>query len=174
MQTQDFYYLGKVLRTSGNKGEVLVRLDADDPAAYKELKSVYLEIYGERIPFFIDCLELRNGGTAILSLSGVNSREEAAEFTGLQMFLPLSNLPPLNGNNFYYHEVIGFTVIDRMKGELGKLESVIDLPQNALFRILSGGNEILIPAAGEIIKEVDRDNRTIIIQAPEGLIDIYL
>jgi len=174
MQNNDFYYLGKILRTFGNKGQLMVQLEVDEPEKYLNLESVYLDIYGEQIPFFITSIELKTRNSAIFSFTDVHSGDEAEEYTGMEMFLPISRLPELTGNQFYYHEVEGFTVVDTRFGELGTIETILDLRQQALFQIRYGDKEILIPAVDGIILEINRERKIITIEAPEGLIDIYI
>ena len=170
----DYYFLGKILRTHGNKGELIVQLDVDEPSDYQNLESVYLDIYGERIPFFLSSVDILERGTARLVFSDFTDSEIARELIGKEMYLPLANLPKLSGNKFYFHEVEGFEVVDSKKGVIGKLDCVLDLPRQALFRILRNDAEILIPVADEIILNVDRVQKILYIEAPEGLIDIYL
>ena len=93
---------------------------------------------------------------------------------GKNLFLPLSILPKLTGKKFYFHEIINFAVVDAKKGNIGNIASVIDYPAQPLFQIMNGTTEILIPILDQIIDKVDRENKTIYIVAPEGLIDIYL
>ena len=174
MQNNDFYYLGKILRTFGNKGQLMVHLDVDEPEKYKELESVYLDVYGERIPFLIDSIELKNRNSAIITLADVSSADEASEYTGREMFLPLTGLPALSGKQFYFHEIEGFSVVDVNFGDLGKLETVLDIHHQILFQIRYGDKEILVPAVDETIIEIDKEKKILRIEAPEGLIDIYL
>ena len=174
MKTDDFYYLGKILKTFGNKGQVLVHLDVDDPGSYRNLESVFIDVYGERIPFSVMEIEMKERNNAVLSFSDVHTSEEAGEFTGKRMYLPLASLPPLTGKKFYYHEVTGFKVTDIKAGDIGVVEAILDVHQQALFQIRFRDKEILIPVTDNIIQEVDRENRIITIEAPEGLIDIYL
>ncbi|MCX6287373.1 MAG: ribosome maturation factor RimM [Bacteroidetes bacterium] len=174
MQRDDFYYLGKILKTVGNKGQLMVHLDVDEPGNYQKLESVYLDVYGERIPFFITNIELKSRNLAIVSFADVHSPAEAEDYTGREMYLPLSDLPILSGKQFYFHEVEGFTVIDTHYGKIGTLESILDLNHQALFQIRFGEKEILIPVADQVIKEIDRGKKILSIEAPEGLIDIYL
>jgi len=174
MSSNDFYYLGKILKTFGNKGQLMVHLDVDEPEKYKELESVYLDVYGERIPFFITDIEIKNRNTAVFSFADVLSVDEAEEYLGREMFLPVSTLPGLSGKQFYFHEIEGFTVIDARYGNLGIVETVLDLKHQALFQIRSGEKEILIPVVDQIIKKIDREKKIVNIEAPEGLIDIYL
>ncbi len=89
------------------------------------------------------------------------------------MYLPVSILPPLKGDQFYFHEVIGFKVLDSRHGDIGILVNILPLPHQSLLQITKGKREILIPLVDEIIQQVDRNTKTIFITAPEGLIEIY-
>jgi 16S rRNA processing protein RimM len=174
MAESDFFYLGKIQKTYGNKGHLLVILDVDNPGEYLELESVYLDLQGERVPFFIDELELKHNKKATLRFQDVNSIEDAEIYAGLEMYLPTSQLPLLEGNHFYFHEITGYRVIDRVFGEIGFIEDILELPHQSLFQVRWGEKEILIPVIDAVIKQVDRQNRVLEIEAPEGLIEIYL
>jgi len=174
MGNDDFYYLGKILKTHGNKGEVMVLFDVDDHSAYKKLESVYLDLYGERVPFFISSLELKHNRKAIVKFQDFDSIEDAESLQGLAMYLPMNTLPSLKGKKFYYHEVTGYQVIDKLHGPIGIVEDVLDLPHQALLQIRHGEKEILVPVVDEIIKKVDRRKKILEIEAPAGLIEIYL
>ncbi len=173
MARDDFYYLGKVLKTFGNKGQVMVNLDVDDPEDYLEMESVFLDLEGERVPFFIETLELKNKRKAIIRFQDVTTLEDAEVYIGREMYLPVSILPPLKGDQFYFHEVIGFKVLDSRHGDIGILVNILPLPHQSLLQITKGKREILIPLVDEIIQQVDRNTKTIFITAPEGLIEIY-
>ncbi|HNY03236.1 MAG TPA: ribosome maturation factor RimM [Bacteroidales bacterium] len=173
MNTEGFYYLGKILRAHGNKGEVLVLLDVDDPHAYRNTESVYLDLHGERIPFFIDRLEVTRDRKAVVRFQDFETREDAETLRGLEMYLTSDRLPRLKGRKFYFHEVTGFGVIDVKYGPIGTVTGVLELPRQALLQIRRGDKEILVPAVDPIIRKVDRKNRLLHIEAPEGLIELY-
>jgi 16S rRNA processing protein RimM len=174
MKKDDFYYLGKILKTHGNKGQVLVHLDVDDPENYHNLESVYLDLHGERIPFFIASVELKHHRKAVVQFQDFDSLEDAESLQGLEMYLPITELPPLKGNQFYYHEIKGFQVIDQHHGNIGVIDDILELPLQSLFQIRLGEKEILIPVVDEIIQKIDRKKKTLMIEAPPGLIEIYL
>ena len=90
------------------------------------------------------------------------------------MFLPLSTLPKLEGNEFYDHEIPGFEVIDEAHGAIGLVVQVIDLTNNTLLQIDNNGIEILVPMRNGTVLKVDRNNKQLHIQAPPGLIELYL
>ena len=174
MNKDDFFYLGKILKTHGNKGQVIVLLDVDDPEDYLALESVYLDLHGERIPFFIGSLELKHNRKAVIQFQDFDSIEDAESLQGLEMYLPITKLPALKGNRFYYHEIIGFAVVDQQHGDIGLVEDILELPHQSLFQIRHGGKEILVPIVDDIILKVDRKKKQLLIIAPEGLIEIYL
>lgn len=173
MNKNDFFYLGRIVKAYGKKGELNVVLDTDNPENYKDLKSVFLDLKGNLIPYFIEKIQIKNN-KAIIKLKDVLTPEIAEMFVNAEIFLPLDQLPKLTGNNFYYHDIIGYTIIDKTYGSIGKVEKVLDLPQQAILQIKYKNKEILVPITDEIIKIVDRNNKQIKIEAPEGLIEIYL
>ena len=174
MNKDDFFYLGKILKTHGNKGQVIVLLDVDDPEEYLALGSVYLDLHGERIPFFIGNIELKHNRKAVIKFQDFDSIEDAESLQGLEMYLPITTLPELKGNRFYFHEIIGYTVIDNLHGDIGIIEDILELPHQSLFQVRHGEKEILIPVVDDIIKKVDRRQKQLFIEAPAGLIEIYL
>ncbi|WP_318309328.1 ribosome maturation factor RimM [Flagellimonas crocea] len=92
---------------------------------------------------------------------------------GSELYLPLTILPPLKDNKFYFHEVIGFTVLYKGHRD-GVTESINNSASQDLFEIKKGDKELLIPVSDDIIKKVDRENKTIFVKTPEGLVDLYL
>ena len=174
MNKEHFYYLGRILKTHGNKGQVQVHLDVDDPVTYQNLESVYLDLHGERIPFFISSLELKHNRKAVVKFQDFDTLEDAESLQSLEMYLPVTELPPLKGNRFYFHEIIGFRVVDQNHGNIGMIEDILELPHQTLFQIRHGEKEILIPVVDEIIQKVDRRKKLLLIEAPPGLIEIYL
>jgi len=174
MDYNNLFCLGRIIRTFGSKGEVVFYLDVDDPQSYLEMKSVFIKLNENLVPFSIDSFQLRPRKQAVVRLHDVIETDDAELFVGSLLFLPLSYLPPLTGNKFYYHEVNGFAVIDKVKGPIGIIEDVLDLQHQAIMQIRHGDKEILVPISDDIIQKVDRENRKIEIEAPEGLIDIYL
>lgn len=172
MTKDECYYLGRITKPFGVKGQVVMFLDVDNPMEYEELDSVFVETKGTLIPYFIKELKI-NGNKAIVAFEDI-SIEESLALVGRELYLPLDLLPKLEGNQFYYHEVKGFQVIDETYGEIGVLESVIEYPAQPLFQIDCDGTEILIPVIDQVIKKVDRETETLYIKAPEGLIELYV
>jgi 16S rRNA processing protein RimM len=93
---------------------------------------------------------------------------------GSELYLPLSMLPKLEGTQFYFHEVIGFDVLDTKHGNIGKISAINDSGAQPLFEIDKNGIELLIPLIDDFIIDLDRKNKTITLETPEGLVALYL
>lgn len=174
MNKDDFFYFGKILKTFGNKGQVIAYLEVDDPLRYKKLESVYIGIDDQRIPFFINHIEFKPKNQALIHFEDIHDASDAEMLAGREIYLPLSMLPPLKGKKFYYHEIAGFTVIDKAFGNIGILASVIEYPHQPVMQVMKGEKEILLPLTDEILIKVDRKKKELQVDAPEGLIEIYL
>lgn len=172
MTKEECFQLGKITKPFGFKGQVVFFLDVDEPDNYAGLDAVFVEVKGTLLPYFIKEMKI-NGNKATVTFEDI-SADEAHSLVGCNLFLPLEMLPKLTGNRFYYHEIIGWQVIDSEKGNIGTIASVIDYPAQALFQIMKNDKEILIPIIDEVIKKVDRKEKTMYITAPNGLIDLYL
>ena len=174
MQKENCFYLGKIVKKYSYKGELLIKLDTDDPEMYKNMESVFVEKNKNLIPFFIQKSSLHKSTLLRVKFEDVNNEKDADRLMGSELYLPLVLLPKLSGNKFYYHEVIGFEIEDLTHGKVGVIIGVNDHTSQALFEIDKEGVQILIPVNNEIIKKVDRNKKVIVIDAPEGLIDLYL
>ena len=174
MQKKDCFFVGKIVKKYSFKGELLVKLDTDDPGQFLEMESVFVEKHKNLIPFFIDSLSLHKSSLLRVKFEEVLNEADADALLGSELFLPLAQLPKLTGNKFYYHEIIGFKAMDLNFGPVGNIIGVNDHTSQHLFVIDYNGKEVLIPVNDSIIKKVDRENKTMVIEAPEGLIDLYL
>lgn len=172
MDIKDCFYLGRVTKPWGVKGQMALFLDVDTPEDYAGLDSAFVEVKGKLVPYFFHIDQL-NGNRAVVTFEEIGP-DQAQALSGHDLYLPLDLLPKLDGNNFYFHEVLGFKVIDDEKGDIGTLEQVIEYPAQPLFQVMKNGVEVLIPVIDEVIEKVDREQKILYISAPKGLIDLYL
>ncbi|MBO7625574.1 MAG: 16S rRNA processing protein RimM [Bacteroidales bacterium] len=173
MRSDEFFYLGKVTKVVGLKGELSVYLDTDEPEKYYSMESVFLAQQEELVPFLVTSLKVKNRQQVVVQFQDVDAAI-APSLVDAELYLPLSMLPPLTGNRFYYHEINGFEVVDDRQGPVGVCTGVLEYPHQALFQIDHHGTEVLLPIVDEVILRVDREARRIVVSMPEGLLDIYL
>lgn len=174
MYKEDCFYLGKIVRKHSYKGEVVIKLDTDEPELYKNMESVFVEHGKDLIPFFIEECLLQKGNQLRVRFESVDTEQDADAIMNSAIFLPLAFLPKLTGTKFYFHEIIGFTAVDTNYGEFGIVEGINDSTAQALFEIKNNDVEVLIPMIDEFIKEIDREGKRIVLETPPGLINMYL
>ncbi|QBZ97424.1 ribosome maturation factor RimM [Flavobacterium sangjuense] len=174
MRKEDCFYLGKIAKKFSFKGEVLIYLDTDEPELYENMESVFVEFNKNLVPFFIENGSLHKNDFLRVQFEDVDTEAEADTLLGCEVYLPLSMLPKLEGNQFYFHEVIGFEIEDKRLGVFGKIVSINDTTAQPLFEVVNGSVEILIPMIDQFLVKIDRENKKVVMDLPEGLVEMYL
>ncbi len=174
MRKKDCFYLGKIVRKHSFRGEVVIKLDTDEPHLYENMESVFVLHGTNLIPFFIEKSLLQKGNQLRTKFEGVDTEADADGIMKSGIYLPVTLLPKLTGDQFYYHEIIGFTLEDVNFGEVGKIIGINEKTAQPLFEVDREGIDIFIPMIDNFIKKIDRENNKVIVETPEGLIDLYL
>jgi len=173
MQKSECFSLGKITKTHALKGEVIIFLDVDAPEYYSKLEAVFLEIKGQLVPYIIEELQIK-GRKSIIKFEDINSIEQAETVVNAPVWLPLSALPELKGNQFYYHDVIGYEMHDVSSGtKIGVLKAIYESTGQDLFAMDVDEKEVLVPIVDEFIHRIDHENQRIELKLPEGLLDVY-
>ncbi len=173
MNIDDCFQLGFIVKTHGTKGQVVAFFDVDYPEDYEDLESVFLEQKGRLIPFFIDTLEPVQKGRCIIKFEDVKTIEQAEALRNTAIYLPLDELPELEEDQFYFHEVIGYQVVDQQHGALGTVKEFYDLPQQQLMVMDYLNQEMLVPVMNEILLRADHEAKQLHVSFPEGLLEVY-
>ncbi len=177
MTVEDCFELGYVLRPHGLKGELMLALEADEPEAYAKCTELYLNLPHGLVPYRVEGFNVvQQGERAIAKLKGLAAVEQAEPLKGAKVYLPLTALPELDDDQFYYHDIVGYTVVDQTQGGavVGTVGEVYELPQQTMLGVLVGGTEALVPLHDDFLVQVDKGNRRLVMQLPEGLLDVYL
>lgn len=174
MEKKDCFYLGKIVRKYSFKGEVIIKLDTDQPELYEDIEAVFIDLGKSFLPFFIENKLLQKGNQLRVQFEDVHSEKDADSLLKKDVYLPLNLLPKLSGNKFYYHEVIGFVLEDVNFGVIGFITSFNDSTAQPLFVVKKEMSDILIPMIDDFIQKVDRKNKKIIVKTPEGLIQMNM
>jgi 16S rRNA processing protein RimM len=174
MKKEDCFYLGKIVKKYSFKGEVVLKLDTDEPDIYENLDAVFLDLGDKLLPFFIEDSLLQKGNQLRIRFEDIQSESDVNIILKKDVYLPLVLLPKLKGDQFYFHEIIGFTLEDVNFGTVGKITSINDKTAQDLFVVEKDGNEILIPMIDDFIKKIDRKNKKVIVKTPEGLIEMNM
>ena len=173
MNLDDYYILGRIGKKHGLKGEFSLILDVDDPNNYEEITYLYIANDTELIPYIVEKIHIRPN-KIVAKFEDVDSPEELNALLNKPVYLPLSELPVLSDEQYYFHDLVGCQVIDLEKGALGKVTNVLEMPMQMLFEIDYNGIQVLIPINDELISKVNKSEETIHLVLPEGLLDVYL
>jgi 16S rRNA processing protein RimM len=171
MEIVDCFKIGYVQKTHGLKGEVTLVLEADAPDDFATASSVFLEVKGRLIPYFIESISVA-GDKAIVRFEDVATSEEANKLKGCSLFLPKSARPKSKRGEFYNDEIIGFVVNDAVAGKLGQVIRVENEEVNPLLIVQHGEKEIAIPINAPFITSVNKSVKKIEVELPEGLLNL--
>ncbi|MBN3520672.1 16S rRNA processing protein RimM [Algoriphagus lutimaris] len=174
MNKEQCFQLGYVAKVHGLRGEVVVMLDTDNPEDYEDLEHLFLEQKSRLVPFFLEHFVLQPGNKALAKFEDYDSLDQVEGLVGSEVYLPLTELPELEDDQYYFHELIGFEVFDETKGLIGTVQVVYDLETQDLLGVTHQGKEVLIPIQDGIIQQVDKTAKKVFCQLPEGLLEIYL
>lgn len=173
MKQEQCFQLGTIIRKVGTDGRVSVQLDTDNPKHYQKTESVFVELHGKLVPFFISGFKLMPDGSAQVKFDDIDSEEQNKPLIGCNVYLPLDKLPVLKGNKFYYHDIIGWEFYDHTTQKVaGIIADVLENNPNDLLLVRTGEEEILIPLADHWLTKVDRTNNRIEMTLPDGLLDV--
>jgi 16S rRNA processing protein RimM len=172
MKKDDHYLAGSLLKTSGIKGEVLLKFNNDCPEEIQKLESIFIDVDNKLVPFFIEKIKSKSSSTAVVNFEGIISEEKSEEFIGLDFYISYEQVDLLNVSADEFIDVAGYNVKDQNSKLIGVVIEYIDIAKNPLLNVKTQNGEILIPAKDELIIEVDDDLKEILINIPEGLLDL--
>jgi len=137
------------------------------------LESVFIEIEGIPVPFFIASIRPKGEDKALIKLDDVDDVKNADEFVGLKILLPSDQIE--SDDELLMSDLIGYTVISDQKQLIGKILEYQEYQTNSVFTVAhQSGKEIILPAVNDLIIEVDTESKTVLMEIPDGLIDLYL
>lgn len=174
MDKDTFFYLGRISKTFGYKGQVIVIFENDDPEKYEKLEFFFVEIKHERVPFFVLEYNIQNNNTVAIKFEDINNPDDSQKILGCKIYIPESDKNKTGADEFNMNDLIGFHVSDVTHGKIGKISDILKLPQQNIMQIFQDKKEILIPLNQDFIKKIDFKKKSMLIDAPEGLIGFYL
>ena len=172
MTLNDYYLIGSIVKTHGNRGELILKFDNNLFFDTKK-ELVFIDINGELIPFFIHEYIQRTITTAIVKFDYIDDLVKAGEFVDCPIYFPKKDLS-LSKQNEEEHKIIGFTVVDKHFGEVGEINEVVNIKNNPLLVILRKKKEVLFPFNEKFIEDIDEVKKLVKVDMPDGLIDLYL
>ncbi len=173
IRQDEVYKIGKIGKPHGVKGELTFAFD-DDVFDRVDADYLVLLIDGILVPFFFEEYRFKSDDTALVKFTDIDTKEQAQELTGCEVFFP-KKLSDRDESDITWNETTGFKLIDLNNSHqlIGTVTHVDDSTINILFNVRNDkGQDILIPASEEFIKEIDAEKREIKVSLPEGLLDL--
>jgi len=163
--------LGRIVKATGFEGAVKVKLERVFFENIPHMESVFLEIEGRQVPFFISNLEYNGADILKLKFEGYDSLERIREYSGCRIFLTSND--PVRNNLEDTKNLAGYKVLLENNTVLGSVTEVIKNPGQSLLKIISlDNNDILIPFHEHFIVSIDIKDKIIVMDIPEGLTEI--
>lgn len=165
------FLVGTIVGTFGNKGEVKVQSLINPPDYLLEFKSIFVENYDTKKQEFKVAKSKSHKNIYIFNLEGISSMDVAENLCGLHVYVPSIEFKKLKKNEFYYHDLFGLSAYTESGELIGKVDHVVKSPNDILVIKNEEGKEIMVPFVDELVPEVNLKEKTITINAIQGLIE---
>ena len=167
-----FIAIARIARTRGIRGEVLADLYTDFPDRFNTLEEVWLEFAdGRRVRMTVEDT-WEHKGRRVLKFAGIDDMGTAQAFAGCWVQIPADQAMQLPEGTYYDHDLVGCSVEDTQGTHLGVVDEVLRIAENSQLVVKAVGREYLIPAVESICIRISIEEKRIIVDPPQGLMDL--
>lgn len=169
--------IGYISKLHGLKGEMNVVVHNDVFASVQSCPYFVCQIEGIFVPFFLTSLRLRNHTTILIQFEDITTQEAAEPFCGRTLYFDRRLFTEAEAADYDNQpdededSLIGYTIIDSHIGVLGEIIDIDDQTENILFIVDYHGEQLLIPAADDLILDIDDEQGCVTMNLPDGLVD---
>ena len=163
---------GRISKPYGLRGEVNTILEPQAGNCIEPDNPLFIDIDGQRVPFFVEELEMVSSEQAIIKFEFIDTLESARKVSGYNFYFDIHHQPGPSETGDDFSNLIGFTASDSASGILGKISDYLPHSMNPVFVIESEGRELIIPAVRDFIKEINSKKQSIQFILPEGLTEL--
>ena len=168
-----YFKAGKLVAVHGLKGELVLKHELGKKSSLKDVKAVFIEDKKDSFfPWFVESTRIKNDNEVYIKLEGVDTREAAAKLSQKETWLSEEDFKRLSAKSAPAN-LLGYMIINN-KEKLSEILEVIEQPHQLLCRLELNKKEALIPINENFLKKIDHKKKEVIVELPEGLIDIYL
>src|SRR6185437_4787944 len=168
----NYFKIGKLAATFGLEGQLILEHDLGKKTSLKGLENIFIEeTINSFLPYFIESAKIKNDKEVYVKLEGIASKEEARKFVKKEVWLLENDFKKFSASAAPI-SLLGFMVIND-DDELGEVVEVIEQPHQVLCKIILNGKEALIPVHEDSLEKIDKKNRKLFLNLPDGLLDIY-
>ena len=168
-----YFKAGKLVAVHGLKGELVLKHELGKKSSLKDVQAVFIEDKKDSFfPWFVETTKIKNEGEIYLKLESIDTREAAAKLTRKEVWLTEDDFKRLSAKSAPAN-LLGYTIINN-KERLSEILEVIEQPHQLLCRLELNKKEALIPLNESFLKKIDHKKKEVIVELPDGLIDLYL
>lgn len=162
--------IGQIVNTFGIKGMVKVNPFTDDITRFDKLRKVYIKNKNEKKEYEIEEVKYHKN-MVLIKFKGIENPEQANLLRNTYLMIDRENEEPLQEGTYYIVDMIGLDVYSEEGNLLGKLEDIFNTGSNDIYVVKDElGKQILLPAISDVIKQIDMENKKIIVHLISGLI----
>ena len=163
---------GKITKPYGLRGEVNIILESQAGNYIEPDNPLFIDIDGQRVPFFVEAVELVSGDQAIIKFEFIDSVDAAREVSGYFLFFDPSHQSDSIEPGDELSKLVGYTATDRESGMLGKIADYLPHPMNPMFVIKSEKMDLMVPAVKDFIDHINSEEQSILFNLPKGLTEL--
>lgn len=169
---EDMLRVGVIASTHGVRGEVKVFPTTDDASRFNMLKQVTLDTGKEQILLEIEHVKFFKN-MVILKFRGYDSINDIEKYKSRDLLIPRSQAVELHEDEYFIADLIGLAVVTDEGAALGTLKDVLETGANDVYIVARpGGKELLLPAIGDCVLDVDLKEGRMTVHIMDGLLDL--
>jgi len=164
--------VARVARAHGIRGQVILNVETDFPEErFQPGAELFIERAGRVEPIRVTTVRFHRD-RPVIGLSGIETMNDAEALAGHELRVPAERLAPLPPNTFYRHDLVGCRVVTRAGADIGIVTGVEGTMSGSRLVVAGAAGEVLVPFATEICPEIDPAAKRIVIDPPDGLVEL--
>ncbi len=168
----DYINIGKFVSTFGFGGELVLKHNLGKKTSLKGLKALFIEEKKESfIPWFIEAVRIKSDEELYIKIDGLSTKETATKLLQKQVWLPEADFKKFSAASSPIN-FLGYTIIENGI-TLGTVQEIIEQPHQLLCRIDYKGKEAYIPLHEQTLVKIDKKKAEVVVDLPEGLLEVY-
>lgn len=169
----EYFKIGKLVAVHGLQGELLLKHQLGKKTSLKGLQTIFVEEKKNSfLPWFIETTKIKSENEIFLKIEGINTREAAIKLTQKEIWVPETDFKKFAAKSAPA-SLLGYTIINNNE-PLGEILELIEQPHQLLCRLEIKGKEVLIPLHQETLKKINHTKKEVLVELPDGLLEIYM
>lgn len=174
MAEEDYVLIGQITGVHGLHGSLKVNSHTESLDLYKKGETLLVRRTGKGSTLSERCLTIQSVSPykrkILLKFDEISDIDSAERLIGADILIPREKFPELEDGEFYWVDIIGLSVFTVEGESLGRVDSILPTGSNDVYVVKNNrGGEILVPALETVIRDIDLEAGTMIVDLPEGL-----